>query len=121
MRLSVAAAPAAVWWLLDKLRLYPASTGALETLAQRGTELLVVCSESEFSLLTKRSRWAVRRLERSDNCRFEVIKSMDHSLFNSAGRVELMKLLTTRVRESLVPEFETGTSGTEGLSVDHHA
>ena len=118
VRLSEAATPAAAWWLFDKLRLYPLSTGALETLAQRGTELLVVCSKVEYSLFTKRSRWAVQRLERSGNCHFEVIKSMDHALFNSTGRAELMKLLTAQVLESLIPEFGTAT-GTKGRFPDH--
>ena len=103
--LSVAATPALVWWVLDKLQLYPSSTGALETLARRGTELLVICGKPEFSLLAKRSRWAVRRLERSGHCHFEVVKSMDHSLFNFTGRAELTKLFTAQVLEKLVPEF----------------
>jgi hypothetical protein len=103
--LSAVTAPALAWWVLDKLQLYPSSTGALETLARRGTELLVICDKPQFSLLAKRSRWAVRRLERSGHCHFEVVKSMDHSLFNSAGRSELMKLFTAQVLEKLVPEY----------------
>jgi len=103
--LSAATTPALAWWLLDKLNLYPSSASALETLARTGTELLVICSEPEFSLFTRRSRWAVRRLERSGRCHFEVIKSMDHSLFNQAGRSELTRLLALEVAEKLVPDF----------------
>jgi hypothetical protein len=103
--LTVATTPALAWWVFDKLQLYPSSTEALETLARRGTELLVICSETEFSLFAKRSRWAVRRLERSEHCHFEVVKSMDHSLVNFTGRAELTKLFTAQVLEKLVPEF----------------
>jgi CelD/BcsL family acetyltransferase involved in cellulose biosynthesis len=83
------------------LRLYPSPVGALETLAQRGTELLVICGESD----AKQSRWAMRHLERSGRCHFEVVRSMDHSLFRFAGRSELMRLLTRQVLEKLVPDF----------------
>ena len=93
--------PAVVWWVIDKLRLYPSPTKVLETLARRGTELLVIYSESG----AKRSRWAMGRLERSGSCHFEVIKSMDHSLFRFAGRSELMKLFAAQIVEKVVPEF----------------
>ena len=41
VHLSVVIMPALAWWALDKLQLYPSSTGPLETLTRRGTELLV--------------------------------------------------------------------------------
>ena len=118
--LSAATMPASAWWVLDKLQLYPSSARALETVSRTGTELLVVCSEPEFSLLTKRSRWAVQRLERSGRCHFEVAKSMDHSLFNLAGRSELTKLFTAQVLEKLLPEFRPreATVREEGPSAD---
>ena len=105
--LSAATLPALAWWVLDKLQLYPSSAGVLETLGRTGTELLVVCSEPEFSRLTKRSRWSVQRLERSGRCQFEVVKSMDHSLFNSAGRSDMTKLFMAQVLEKLLPEFRS--------------
>jgi dienelactone hydrolase len=116
--LSAAITPTFAWWVLDRLQLYPSSARALETLARRGTELLVILSEPQFSLLAERERWAVRRLERSGQCHFEVIKSMDHSVFNLSGRSELMKLFTAQVRERLVPEFRTpdARARTEGSS-----
>jgi hypothetical protein len=94
-----------VWWVLDKLRLYPSSIKGIEAVAQRGTELLVACSESEFSKFARRSGWTVRRLERSGTCHFEVVESMDHAIFNLTGRAALIKLLTAQVTEKLVPEF----------------
>jgi dienelactone hydrolase len=106
-RLTVATTPAAAWWLFDKLRLYPSSAGALETLAGRGTEVLAVYAEPEFSRFAKRSRWAVRRLERSPHCHIEVVKSMDHSLFDFTGRAELIRLLTARLQD----EFRLGVPG----------
>ena len=99
--LGPAAIPAVAWRAINKLRLYPSPVGALETLAQRGTELLVICGESD----AKQSRWAMRHLERSGRCHFEVVRSMDHSLFRFAGRSELMRLLTRQVLEKLVPDF----------------
>ena len=105
--LSAAIAPDFAWWVLDKLRLYPSSARALESVAAKGTELLVVFSESEFSRFEKRSRWAVRRLEHSGQCHFTVIKSLDHSVFNLSGRSEVIKLFTAQVRERLVAEFRT--------------
>jgi len=105
--------PALAWWVFDKLQLYPSSTRAFEVLARAGTDLHVFCGEPEFSRFEKRSRWAVRRLQRSGHCHFEVIKSMDHSVFTYAGRSELTKLLTAQVVEKLVPEFRPGVR-TEG-------
>jgi hypothetical protein len=105
--LSAAIAPDFAWWVLDRLRLYPSSARALESVAAKGTELLVVFSESEFSRFEKRSRWAVRRLERSGQCHFTVIKSLDHSVFSLSGRSEVIKLFTAQVRERLVAEFRT--------------
>lgn len=105
VHLSVAITPALAWWVFDKLQLYPSSTRPLETLTRRGTELLVICSEPEFSQYAKRSRWAMRRLERSGRCHFELVKSMDHSLFNFAGRSEIMRLFTAQILEKVVPEF----------------
>jgi CelD/BcsL family acetyltransferase involved in cellulose biosynthesis len=99
--LGPATIPAVAWWAINKLRLYPSPVGSLETLAQRGTELLVICGESD----AKQSRWAMRHLERSGRCHFEVVRSMDHSLFRFAGRSELMRLLTRQVLEKLVPDF----------------
>jgi len=98
-QLTEATTPAAAWWLFDKLRLYPSSAVVLETLARRGTEVLAVFTEPEFSRFAKRARWAVRRLERSPHCHFEVVKSMDHSLFDFTGRSELIRLLTARVQD----------------------
>ena len=97
--------PAAGWWLLSELRLFPSSARALTTLAHRGTELLVVCGEPEFAHFATRSRGTLRRLERSGHCHFEVIKSMDHSLFNFAGRSELMDFLTAELVDKVVADF----------------
>jgi len=47
----------------------------------------------------------VRSLERSGTCHFEVVESMDHSLFNFTGRAALIKLFTAQVTEKLIPEF----------------
>ena len=105
VKLALATTPAAVWWVLDKLRLYPSSIKGIEAVAQRGTEVLVACSESEFSKFARRSGWTVRSLERSGTCHFEVVESMDHALFNFTGRAALIKLFTAQVTEKLIPEF----------------
>jgi hypothetical protein len=105
VKLALATTPAAVWWVLDKLRLYPSSIKGIEAVAQRGTEVLVACSEFEFSKFARRSGWTVRSLERSGTCHFEVVESMDHSLFNFTGRAALIKLFTAQVTEKLIPEF----------------
>ena len=65
----------------------------------------MICSEPEFSQYAKRSRWAMRRLEHQGRCHFELVKSMDHSLFNFAGRSEIMRLFTAQILEKVVPEF----------------
>jgi dienelactone hydrolase len=119
-QLSNAVTPALAWWILDKLQLYPSAAEALETVTRRGTELLVICSEPEFSRYAKRSRWAMRRLERSGHCHFELVKSMDHSLFNFAGRVELMRLLTAQIVEKVLPELRSPDPSTraQGTSTD---
>ena len=105
VKLALATTPAAVWWVLDKLRLYPSPIKGIEAVAKRGTEILVACSEFEFSKFARRSGWTVRRLERSGTCHFEVVESMDHAIFNLTGRAALIKLLTAQVTEKLVPEF----------------
>jgi hypothetical protein len=105
VKLALATTPVAVWWVLDKLRLYPSSIKGIEAVAQRGTEVLVACSEFEFSKFARRSGWTVRSLERSGTCHFEVVESMDHSLFNFTGRAALIKLFTAQVTEKLIPEF----------------
>jgi dienelactone hydrolase len=104
-RLNAEIVPSVAWWALDKLGLYPTPARTLENVAQRGTELLVVYGEPDYSWFTKRSsRWGMRRLERSGRCRLEVVQSMDHSLFNFAGRSELMRLFSAEVLDKLVPD-----------------
>ncbi len=104
-RLNTEMVPSVAWWALDKLGLYPTPARALEKVVERGTELLVVYAEPDYSWFTKRSsRWGMRRLERSGRCRLEVVESMDHSLFNFAGRSELMRLFSAEVLDKLVPD-----------------
>ncbi|MGD1012643.1 MAG: hypothetical protein ABR925_08955 [Acidimicrobiales bacterium] len=89
--------------MLDKIRAYPSLGGALATAVDNGTELLVICAKPEFSVLEKRSRWLVRRLQRSGRCHFKVASSAEHSLFNFAGRSEVMELLSAQALQNLVP------------------
>jgi alpha-beta hydrolase superfamily lysophospholipase len=102
-RLSDATVPSVMWWLFDKMHLYPSPIEAIESLAHTGADLLVICGEPEYAQYVKRARWAMRRLERAGCCRFEVIESMDHSLFNFAGRSEVMRLLSAEVLDKLAP------------------
>jgi len=100
------------WWVFHKLKLYPSPAGAIEDVVRRGTDLLVICGQAEFSLFTKRSNWIVRRLERSGHCHFDVVQSMDHSLFNFAGRSALVDLLTAQVLTKVVPGFKPPDTNT---------
>jgi hypothetical protein len=110
--LSDAALPTLAWWVFHKLKLYPSPAGAIEDVVRRGTDLLVICGQAEFSLFTKRSNWIVRRLERSGHCHFDVVQSMDHSLFNFAGRSALVDLLTAQVLTKVVPGFKPPDTNT---------
>lgn len=96
-RLSEATLPAGVWWALDKLHLYRSRARGIESLARKGADILVVCGEPEYARYVKRSKWTVRRLERSSRCHFEVVSSLDHSLFGYAGRSAVATLFTDQL------------------------
>lgn len=120
-RVSTAILPAAAWWVLDKTRLFPSLAGALETAVANGTQLLVIYAKPEFLQFEKRSRWPVRRLERSGCCHFKVANSADHSLFDLTGRSEVTQLLTAQVLQKLVPDFTRleATPNTDGSPTGH--
>jgi pimeloyl-ACP methyl ester carboxylesterase len=94
--------PPAVWWVLDKVRLYPSPAGALDSLARLGTEMILICGDEEADRYMKRSLLTMRRLQRLRAFRFERVPGMDHSLFGRQGRLSAIRLLDAQIGEQLL-------------------
>lgn len=85
-------APPALWCLLSALHLYTSPAEAIEQLAGRGVEVMLICGDLESRQFTRRGRWTMRRLERSGLVRLEVLPRSDHTLFGAAARAEAIEL-----------------------------
>jgi hypothetical protein len=96
--------PAAGWWLLDKLGIFTYPIRAFEHLADRGTEVFLVCGESEAVQFSARGHRVRRRLERSGRFHFRTVEGFDHSVLMPQSRLEV----ADRLGEYVLGEFAAG-------------
>jgi pimeloyl-ACP methyl ester carboxylesterase len=95
--------PSHLWWVLDKFNLQASPGRGLASLADAGVNSILVCGDVEALPFRQRARWTMRRLTRGSGFRFEVMASIDHTLFGASARTRTMELLT----EHVVSEFAT--------------
>jgi alpha-beta hydrolase superfamily lysophospholipase len=103
-------APPVVWWTLDKLGLQPHPAHALEQLAQRDVDSLLICGDVEARPFQRRAKWAMRDLARGGRVRFEVLSGTDHTLFGASARARATSLIAGHVLTSFAPHPAAATA-----------
>jgi pimeloyl-ACP methyl ester carboxylesterase len=93
--------PPALWWLLDKSGMQAHPARALEKLAARGVDTLLVCGDVEALPFQRRAKWAMRRLVASGATRFEILHGTDHTLFGASARARATSLIAEHVLKDL--------------------
>ncbi|MEY2422434.1 MAG: hypothetical protein QOI95_2501 [Acidimicrobiaceae bacterium] len=105
--------PPLAWHLLDRLHIHPAPTHVLERIAERGIDTFLGYGiDSDLEMLTRRSKYALRGLERRPNFHLEVVDGMDHLLMLRRHRRQLAETLTTHLvaKYATLPGLPSGAS-----------
>ena len=87
------AIPAFVWSFLDRTGIQPSPARGLELIAERGTDVMLLCGEVEAIPFRIRARRAMHHLGASGHFRFELLAGADHTLFGARGRQYASELL----------------------------
>ncbi len=109
-------APPSLWWLLDRLGVQKHPARGLEALADQGVATLLLCGETEARPFQRRAKWPMRRLQRDGDLRFEVLPSIDHTLFGASARTRAAALVTDHVLTTYRPAVDGGSTGPPKVS-----
>jgi pimeloyl-ACP methyl ester carboxylesterase len=105
--------PPLAWHLLDRLHIHPAPTHALERIVGEGTDTwLGFGTDNLLTMLTRRSKYALRGLGRKPNFHLEIVEGMDHLLMLRRHRQQLAEVLTAH----LVSRFGSREAASASLS-----
>jgi alpha-beta hydrolase superfamily lysophospholipase len=85
--------PPAVWALAARLRLIYSPARILDPIVDGGIATMIVAGRGEADIPLRRSPAAVRRLRRSENCRFSIVPGLQHSLLDAASRAAVQREL----------------------------
>ena len=103
--------PPLLWHALDRLHIHPAPTHALERIVEQGVDTFIgFGTDNLLTMLTERSKYALRRLEQHPNFHLEVVDGMDHLLMLRRHRQRMADALTAHI----VPRY-----GSSAARVDH--
>lgn len=91
--------PSPVWWVLNRTAVSQAPSSTLRRIAERGTELVVVCNSPDAWLATRGNRRAIRRLGRSGRMQVEIDDNIEHTLLASDGRERVVAFLTGHIQK----------------------
>ncbi|MCW2496965.1 alpha/beta hydrolase family protein, partial [Jatrophihabitans sp.] len=78
--------PPLIWWLLDVLRIQRHQAHGLQQLAERAVPTLVLCGDAEARPFLRRAKGVMRRLRRGGIVQFELLPSIDHTLYGAEAR-----------------------------------
>jgi pimeloyl-ACP methyl ester carboxylesterase len=94
--------PPLLWHVLDRLHIHPAPTHALERIVDKGVDTFIgYGTDNLLTMLTQRSKYALRRLEQRPNFHLEVVDGMDHLLMLRRHRQRMADALTAHI----VPKY----------------
>jgi alpha-beta hydrolase superfamily lysophospholipase len=96
--------PPSVWWVLDRLGIQKNPARGLERLMDTGAPTLLLCGETEARPFQRRAKWSMRRLERSGQLRFEILRSIDHTLFGASARERAIRVITAYILSTFPPD-----------------
>jgi len=91
--------PSWVWWILNRIAVANAPATTLRRIAERGTEVVLVCNSPDAWLATRGGKMALKRLGRARRMEIEVFDDIEHTLLCRDGRDRVVTLLTEHVRE----------------------
>jgi hypothetical protein len=91
--------PSWVWWIVNRTAISNAPATTLTRIAQKGTEVVLVCNTPDAWQATRGGRRALKRLGRAGRMEIEVFDEIEHTLLCLDGRERVVGLLTGHVRD----------------------
>jgi alpha-beta hydrolase superfamily lysophospholipase len=91
--------PSWVWWIINRIAVTNAPATTLRRIADRGTEVVLVCNTPDAWQATRGGRRALGRLGRRGRMQIEVFDDIEHTLLCRDGREKVVALLTEHVED----------------------